>query len=198
MYDANDDLTCLMVGRPIEYLQKFSTDIESNYHDVVAIAPEFAAAVDAVDPVEDFEGTAVPNYFRRPYGPGWALVGDASLCMDPLMGRGISDALCDAELLSEAIDAGFSDRRPLQEDLGEYEVKRNERKAAYYERNWTGVRFEGWDRPEELRLRAALRDDTEQANRWAGSIAFSVGLNEFYSSEFVREARSVGTDSGTE
>ena len=193
---TNDDLTCLMVGRPIEYLQEFRTDIESSYHDVVAIAPEFADVVERVDPVGGFVGTAVPNYFRRPYGPGWALVGDAGLCMDPLMGHGISDALCDAELLAEAVDAGLSERRPLEDALAEYEATRNERKAPYYERNWQGARFEGWDRPEELQLRAALREDPEQANRWAGTIAFSVGLDEFYSSEFVSGARSAVPDSG--
>ena len=108
--------------------------------------------------------------------------------MDPLNGHGITDAFCDAELLAEAIDDGFSDRKPLQEALEAYETARNERKDGYYEANWKGARFEGLDKPELLRLRAALRDDPEQADRWAGTIAFSVHRDDFYSSSFVEEA----------
>lgn len=185
---TNDGLTCLVVGRPIEYFREFSTDIAANYHETLSIAPELAAAVRNKQPVEPYIGMAVPNYFRRPYGPGWALVGDASLCMDPLKGHGISDAFCDAELLADAIDAGFSDRQPLEDALAEYERSRNARKAGYYERNWTGSRMEGWDAPPILQLRAALRDDPDEANRWAGTIAFSVDYDEFSSSAFVKDA----------
>ena len=44
-------------------------------------------------------GTAgVPGYFRKPYGKGWALVGDASYNRDPITAQGISDAFIDAEI----------------------------------------------------------------------------------------------------
>ena len=39
---------------------------------------------------------------RPPYGPGWALVGDAGYFKDPLPAHGITDALRDAELLARA------------------------------------------------------------------------------------------------
>ena len=44
---------------------------------MLELAPAFAERVRAATREERFVGTAVPNYFRRPYGPGWALVGDA-------------------------------------------------------------------------------------------------------------------------
>lgn len=184
---TNDGLTCLVVGRPIEYFQEFSADIEANYHEALEIAPDLAAAVGNSQPVEPYVGMAVPNYFRRPYGPGWALVGDAGLCMDPLKGHGISDAFCDAELVTDAIDAGFSGRQPLQEALAGYEHDRNARKAGYYERNWKDAHLEGWDAPPVLNLRGALRDDQDEADRWAGTIAFSLEYDDFYSSAFVKE-----------
>ena len=187
---TNDDLTCLVVGRPIEYLQEFGSGIETNYHETVGTAPDIADAVRGSQPTERYIGTAVPNYFRRPFGPGWTLVGDSGLCMDPLHGHGISDGFCDAELLADAIDAGFSGRQPLPDALAEYEHERNERKAPSYEVNWQGARFEDWDRPPERRLRHALRDHSDEADRWAGTIAFSVGLDEFYSSAFAAEAMS--------
>ena len=45
-----------------------------------------------------FAGAAVPNFFRKPYGPGWALVGDAGYNKDPITAQGINDAFRDAEL----------------------------------------------------------------------------------------------------
>jgi flavin-dependent dehydrogenase len=43
-------------------------------------------------------GTAVPNFFRKPYAPGWALVGDAAYNKDFITAQGIQDAFRDAEL----------------------------------------------------------------------------------------------------
>ena len=185
---TNDDLTCLVVGRPIDKQASFATDIESNYHEALQIAPDLADRVTGREPDEPYLGMAVPNYLRKPFGPGWALVGDAGLCMDPLKGHGISDAFCDAELLTNAIDAGFSDNEPLPQALDRYEQQRNTRKAGYFKRNWKASHLEGWDDPATLNLRAALRENQDQADLWAGTIAFSVAFDEFYSSEFVENA----------
>ena len=46
------------------------------------------------------------NFYRRPYGDGWALVGDAGYHKDPILAIGISDAFRDAQLLADASDAG--------------------------------------------------------------------------------------------
>jgi menaquinone-9 beta-reductase len=45
-------------------------------------------------------------FFRQAAGPGWALVGDAGLFMDPSPGFGITDALRDARALGRAIVEG--------------------------------------------------------------------------------------------
>lgn len=187
---TNDELTCLVVARPIEEYAAFTADVEANYHESLQIAPHLADGVRDRDPEEPYLGMAVPNYFRKPYGSGWALVGDSGLCMDPLKGHGISDAFCDAELLTDAIHAGFSGQESLAEALAAYERDRNARKVGYYERNWKGSHLEGWDDSSTLDLRAALRDNQAQADRWAGTIAFSVDFDEFHSSEFVENAVS--------
>ena len=54
-----------------------------------------------------------PNVFRQAAGPGWALVGDAGLAMDPITGLGMGRALRDAELVSGAIVAGLDGGGPL-------------------------------------------------------------------------------------
>src|SRR3712207_9569636 len=37
----------------------------------------------------------LPNFFRKPHGSGWALVGDAGYHKDPYGAQGISDAFRD-------------------------------------------------------------------------------------------------------
>ena len=54
----------------------------------------------------------VPGHVRRSYGPGWALVGDAGYFKDPITTHGITDALRDAELLSDAVLEGLGGRVP--------------------------------------------------------------------------------------
>ena len=49
----------------------------------------------------------MPNYFRKPYGPGWVLIGDAGYCKDPITAQGISDAFRDAEACAAALTTVF-------------------------------------------------------------------------------------------
>lgn len=46
---------------------------------------------------ERWYGTAdIRNFFRKLYGPGWALVGDSEYHKDPFLAQGINDAFRDA------------------------------------------------------------------------------------------------------
>ncbi len=49
----------------------------------------------------------VDNFFRKPYGPGWALTGDAAYLKDPSTGSGIGDALQQSVWLADAFDDCF-------------------------------------------------------------------------------------------
>ena len=60
---------------------------------------------------ERYVGAAVRGYFRKPYGPGWALVGDAGYNKDFITAQGINDAFRDAELCAAALDQAFSGTR---------------------------------------------------------------------------------------
>jgi 2-polyprenyl-6-methoxyphenol hydroxylase-like FAD-dependent oxidoreductase len=46
-----------------------------------------------------------PGFMRKPWGKGWALVGDAGYFKDPLSTHGMTDALRDAELLTRGLVA---------------------------------------------------------------------------------------------
>jgi flavin-dependent dehydrogenase len=67
----------------------------------------------------------LPAYFRRSYGPGWVLAGDAAHHQDPLIARGIPNAFRDAELLSEALAEGLGGETDLLPALARYHEQRD-------------------------------------------------------------------------
>ena len=73
-----------------------------------------------------------PGRFVVPHGPGWALVGDAGYFKDPVTGQGISDAFAGAQLLADAVIAGFKDPTVMQESLAQYQDRRDELAADAY------------------------------------------------------------------
>jgi 2-polyprenyl-6-methoxyphenol hydroxylase-like FAD-dependent oxidoreductase len=78
--------------------------IDSLRRMVAAASPSLAerlALATAPAGVRSFNGR--PGYLRRPWGSGWALVGDAGYWKDPISAHGLTDAFRDAELLARAI-----------------------------------------------------------------------------------------------
>jgi flavin-dependent dehydrogenase len=161
MFPTNDDLTAVFVAWPAEELPQVRTGVERQFMAVLDSLPGVGERVRAGWRVAPFAGaTDVPNYYRKPYGPGWALVGDAGAHKDPYLALGICDAFRDAEWLAEALDAGLSGRAPLEAALAGFEQGRNEASRADFEENLAAARF--MPLPERARqLRAALRGDPE-------------------------------------
>ena len=96
----------------------------------------------------------VPGYVRRSHGPGWALVGDAGYFKDPITTHGITDALRDAELLSEAVLADHVDGSPEDEvALAHYQDTRDRLSRAFVEVTESVCRYD-WDGD---RIRTLLR-----------------------------------------
>ena len=118
---TNDDLTMLVVGWPFAESRAYKADVEANYLKTLELVPEFAERVRAATRVERFSGGSVPNFFRTPYGPGWALVGDAGYNKDPITAQGISDAFHDAEACSAALDEVFRGGRSFDEAMAGYQ-----------------------------------------------------------------------------
>ena len=126
LFATNDGLTCVGMERPVGEFAAFRADIEGTLRDGWARVPGMLDRVLAGERVEKFMGTAdLSGFYRKPYGPGWALAGDAGYYRDPLFGQGINDAFRDADMLSDAIDAAFSGRQPLEEAMEAFEQARN-------------------------------------------------------------------------
>nr|UTI67646.1 AptE [Actinoallomurus sp. ID145808] len=67
-------------------------------------APDLHEQLSDAERVERLTGTGnQQNFFRRPHGPGWALIGDAAHHLDSITARGITNALTQAQLVSDAL-----------------------------------------------------------------------------------------------
>jgi 2-polyprenyl-6-methoxyphenol hydroxylase-like FAD-dependent oxidoreductase len=130
---TNDGLTMLVGGWPYAELAEHRNDIEGTLRETFALAPAFAERLGAARRETRFTGTAVPNYFREPFGPGWALVGDAGYNKDFISAQGITDAFLDAELCAGALDDALSGKRPYDEAMRDYWSTRDSRALPAYE-----------------------------------------------------------------
>lgn len=134
-FPTNDGQACIAVYRPHAAFAQYRANVESTFvGDLREFAPHLAERVSPGSREGAFAGTAdTRNFFRKAYGPGWTLVGDAGYHQDPITGQGISDAFRDAELLAAAIDAGFGGHRDLEQALALYEDTRDRIAGPMYE-----------------------------------------------------------------
>jgi 2-polyprenyl-6-methoxyphenol hydroxylase-like FAD-dependent oxidoreductase len=132
-WPTNDDLTLVIGGWPFAEFETNKKDIEGNYLKVIELVPAFAERLRTAKREERFVGMAVPNYFRKPFGPGWVLVGDAGYNKDFITAQGIQDAFRDAELCVAALEQTFSGVRSFDAAMGEYQSKRDRHVLPVYE-----------------------------------------------------------------
>lgn len=179
-FPTNDDLVCNLVEWPKEDFPAVRSDIEGHFLKALEMAPGLAERIRSGKRAERFVGTVdLPNFFRKPYGPGWALVGDAGYHKDPNMAQGITDAFRDAESLANAIDNGFSGRQPLEEALAEYERQRNEAAMPGFELNFQFATLQP-PPPEIQELFGALNGNQPETNRLIGALVGTVPIPEFF------------------
>jgi len=191
---TNDGLALVASYWAARDLAAVRPDIERSYFAVIdEVAPGLAERVHAGRREHRFVGGPIDNYVRRPYGPGWALVGDAGYKKDPATAAGITDAFRDAELLAEAADEGLAGRRPLEDALADYERRRNAAALPMYEFTCQLATCAP-PSPDMQRLLAALQGNQADTNRFFGVFAQTVPVPEFFAPEnierIVGEARA--------
>jgi 2-polyprenyl-6-methoxyphenol hydroxylase-like FAD-dependent oxidoreductase len=177
---TNDGLQIVIVFWPKHEFHAVRADVERSFHDALALAPALAERLATGERADRFYGVGdLPFYYRKPYGPGWALVGDAGYHKDPITAQGITDAFRDAELLADALDAGFTGARPLDEALAVYERIRNEETRPLYELTYE---FASLAPPsaKQQELFGSLRGDQERTDRFLSTVAGTVPIPEFF------------------
>jgi flavin-dependent dehydrogenase len=130
---TNDGLTLVVGGWPMTEFEANKSDVEGNYLKMFEQDPAFDERIHAAKREARVVGTHVPNYFRKPYGPGWALVGDAGYNKDFITAQGISDAFLGAEHVATALDESLSGARPFDEVMSEYQSMRDNHVLPIYE-----------------------------------------------------------------
>lgn len=192
-FQTNGGLTSVVTFWPNKEFHEYRADIEGNYMKTIGLVPALAERVRSGQREERFMGSAeVTNFFRKPFGPGWALVGDAGYQKDPITAQGITDAFKHAELLAGAIDEGMSGRKPLDEAMVGYEQERNESVAPIYDFTCGFLRTLVQPPAEIQQLFGALSRNQEETNRFFGTLAGTVPIPEFFSPENMQRIIGVG------
>ena len=195
-WPTNDGLTLVIAGWPFAEFDANRKDIEGNYLAVLGMPPAFAERVRGARREERYLGMAVPNYFRRPFGPGWALVGDAGYNKDFITAQGISDAFRDAELCATALDEWLSGARPFDEAMRAYQETRDNQVLPMYE--FTAQVASLQPPPPELQaVLAAAQGNQEAMDGFARVNAGVTSPAEFFSEENVGRILSAAESART-
>jgi len=175
---TNDGLTLVLVGFPDADAATFKADVEGNYLSAIDRVPEFAERVRGAKREERFAGGGVANFLRKPFGPGWALVGDAGYTKDPITAQGISDALRDAELCATGLDATFNGGSSFDAAMATYQQTRDEHVLATYDVTTQLATFEP-PPPEMLEILAAVHGNQEGMDAFLSVIAGTSSPGQF-------------------
>jgi 2-polyprenyl-6-methoxyphenol hydroxylase-like FAD-dependent oxidoreductase len=184
-WPTNDDLTLVIGGWPYSEFEANKADIEGNFLKVIDLVPDFADRLRSSRREERFAGMAVPGYFRKPFGPGWTLVGDAGYNKDFITAQGIQDAFRDAELCVRALDEAYSGRRPFQEAMADYQAARDEHVMSMYELTAELASLEP-PPPELQQILQAAHGNQEAMDGFARVNAGVTSPREFFSEENVQ------------
>jgi 2-polyprenyl-6-methoxyphenol hydroxylase-like FAD-dependent oxidoreductase len=180
MAPTHDGLTMIVAGWPLSEGGDIKSDIEGNFLKVFELAPDVAARIRPAKREAPFAGMPVPNYFRKPFGPGWVLVGDAGYSRDPITAQGITDAFRDAERCTVALDECLSGARSFEDAFGEYQRARDDAVLPMYEMTCALATLEPPPR-ETQELIAALRGNQRAIDGFMQMNAGTISPAEFFS-----------------
>jgi flavin-dependent dehydrogenase len=131
--ETHDGLTMVVAGWPYAEFAANKHDLEGHYVGVFDTAPAFAERMRGARRESRVAGAPTPNFFRKPYGRGWALVGDAGYLKDPITAQGILDAFRDAEACAQRLDEALSGDRAFAESMQDYQLTRDASAMPMYD-----------------------------------------------------------------
>jgi 2-polyprenyl-6-methoxyphenol hydroxylase-like FAD-dependent oxidoreductase len=159
---TNGGQVCVFASATPERIGRGGAEvIESIVRSSAPRLAERLRAAQAPTRIRTFRGH--PGFMRKPWGNGWALVGDAGYFKDPLSTHGITDALRDAELLSRALIAVLHGAEETTA-LAEYQATRDALSLPLFEvvdtiasHQWTNAEIGDLLR----RLSSSMADEVE-------------------------------------
>jgi 2-polyprenyl-6-methoxyphenol hydroxylase-like FAD-dependent oxidoreductase len=181
---THDGLTLIIGGWPYAEFGANKMDVDWHFQKMLDLVPEFADRVRRATREARFAGATLPNYFRKPYGPGWALVGDAGYIKDSITAQGITDAFHDAERCATALDQVFSGARAFDEALADYQRARDEHVLPMYELTCQLATLEP-PPPEMQQLLAATHGNQKAMDGFVQMNAGTISPAQFFAPENV-------------
>ena len=183
-WPTHDGLTLVIGGWPSAECQANKHDLEGNFLRMLELAPAFADRVHTATRQARLVGTAVANYFRRPYGPGWALVGDAGYNKDSITAQGMHDAFRDAELCVAALDRWFGGAASFATAMAGYQATRDTQVLPMYQLT-TQLAALAPPPPDLQRLLGAVHGNQEAMDQFARVMAGVLSPAEFFAGDNV-------------
>jgi flavin-dependent dehydrogenase len=141
VFPADSGLALIAASVPIEDFPEFRKDPESRLERELEEINELRDRLHSAERVGPVRGAGnIPGYQRRPFGPGWALVGDSGQIMDPWSGQGIDQAATHALFLAECLDKWLSGGVSWDNAMAEFNRKRHEFSDKTFDRTCTYAR----------------------------------------------------------
>ncbi|MGW7276287.1 NAD(P)/FAD-dependent oxidoreductase [Streptomyces sp. NPDC054864] len=181
---TNDDLTLIMTYFPQADYNEVRKNVEPAYLEALrTTAPELFERMSAGERVEQLYGTGhQENFFRKAYGPGWVLVGDAVTHKDSITARGITEAFVQAATLTEYIGDQLHDDAALKRALRRYENNLSNEALSQYQGALNVAELKPEGRTEFLRK---LVGHQEQIDRYFSSLSGAISIDDFYNEELL-------------
>jgi flavin-dependent dehydrogenase len=133
IFPSDAGLTCVALSVNLETFRWLRKDLATRYAERIARHRGLAARVASAQANGRLSGRGPGrNWVRVPWGPGWALVGDAAMHQDPWSGLGIDMAGVHATFLAEAIVEWLDGAADERSALAAYHERRNAHGLAEY------------------------------------------------------------------
>lgn len=200
VFDADDGLTVVSVGVPEAHFTEARKDPETVMKQYCDEIPEVAERMKNAERATPVMGQGpVDSYYRQSFGPGWALVGDAALNIDPITGQGINNALTGASLLADAW-AQTRRRASWMTAMAQYQRRRDAATRPLYDMVAAGAALNQQSSPlvQEIgqalgtMMFRAISRSPEDARRYVGMLTGSTPVYQFMNP--VNLARIVAND----
>jgi flavin-dependent dehydrogenase len=181
---TNDDLTLLMAYFPQDDYNQVRKNVEPAYLEAFrTTAPGLYERMREGRREEQLYGTGhQENYFRKAYGPGWVLVGDAVNHKDSITARGITEAFVQAQTLTDAVAQGLHDDAALNAALRRYENELGNEALNHYQGALNVAELKPEGRTEMLRK---LVGHQEHIDRYFSTLSGACSIDDFYNDELL-------------
>jgi 2-polyprenyl-6-methoxyphenol hydroxylase-like FAD-dependent oxidoreductase len=138
VFPTDSNLTLVAVSVPISEFPEFKRGPQEYLLAHLESLPLLAPRLRQAEIAAEVKGAGnIPCYQRVPYGPGWALVGDAQQILDPWSGMGIDHAATHASMLADSLHRFLRNEVTWEAALRDYHSQARQWSEKTYRRTST-------------------------------------------------------------